>query len=110
MIPVRQLQIPNLLNIDITENMVFSENTNVQIEYEFDEDLMCILSKELHDSNSIKYYNLKYSPLSRIRDTINSKIIDSIENNLFTIDSNYITINGTSVIINCNLKLFNKYK
>jgi len=117
--PIRQLQIPNLINKDILEDIIFNDNMKILFEYEFDELSINILRLEIYDflnNNPSKYSfppTLKYietkTPLNIIKDTLESKIIDAIENNTFRLLDNHITINEkNTVVIDCNIEKIKK--
>lgn len=109
--PVRQLQIPNILNKDITDDIQFTENTNVSFEYTFDQQLIELLYLEISGNlpATLRYIDMFKSPLNLIKSTLESRIIDSIENSSFILENNSITIDGLVVRIDCNLKIIPKY-
>ena len=109
--PIRQLQIPNLINQDILEDVIFTEDINVIIQYEFDEVVMDMLCLEVSGKlpPTFRHITISNTPLDIIKSKLESRIVDSIENNTFKLIKNSITIDGLIVKIDCSLKVIPKY-
>ena len=114
---IRQFEIPNLICHDITEDIIFSEEIKLEITYDFDTAAaILILFDELgirELTGTLKHVS-HFSTLEMIKNTLEGKIIDAIENNTFKLIGNKVSaymdgLNNYTITVHCDLQLLKKY-
>lgn len=112
---MRTIKIPNIIDVEIYEDFIFTEETEIIFENIFDDNSYKILLSELSGydilSNIRKSITVKDTPLTILINQMKTKIYDKLENNSFVIDENYIELNDENyiVVFKCKIKKIKRF-